>query len=789
MLCIPRIPHGETVGTINIEEAKAATAELQELVSSKKYQLDGENSFDDVLDRVCREFLKYSPYEEKENTAITQMIMSDRFIPAGSILSGLGAPGKVSLSNCYTTKIEDDSIEAIFEAQKRLARTYASRGGSGLDITVLRPSGDKVSNAAKTSTGAVSFMPLFSELTQTIGQGGRRGAMLISLDVRHPDTMKFIWSKARPEQVFGKDVLSGKTPDISGANISLKITDEFMRAVESEDEWEFSYPSMDDMERYNHEWDGDYDKWIAKGYELKCYYKVNARDIFNQICEANHLCGDPGIMFIDTMQRMDPAAGISDILKPMTTNPCGEQALPYWNNCLLGAMVLPQYVESPWSSNVFDVDLFFKDVRLATMFLDVMSTINQEKHPLKEQREADRFGRRIGLEFTGLADTFAMLGYKYGDKNSIQFAYDLTHDMLHYQIATSVELAERFGPCPALETKEARKAFISSPLIDGEFKGSWLLGAIEEHGLRNIGLNTIGPCGSISIMANNCSSGIEPVFALTYQRRTRLHEEPITCVHGPLLWVLTPDTDEDVIADKFNYVVAKDIPFTDRINVQAACQRNITQSISSTINLPGDASISDISDIFVSAWNNGLKGITVFRDGCKDGVLTTMDRKKVEVSDYAPVVKDLYDVEQAERHRVFWKGAKLYITVTIDEDGSPLEVFAKLPREAGINGGGVYSETAYYEKVSLWDSVTRLVSLLLRSGMPVNYILKQLDKSSFSMVDASAVLGRILRRYIPIEVGEDGEAMATRCPECGEKEYINEGGCGACRACGYSKCG
>lgn len=1128
------------------------------MVAQKKYCHPGESSFDDVIERVVREFTEVSKYTPEENKSIANLLRDGKLIPAGSILYGLGnTEVRCSLSNCYLIKIEEDSLEGIFEAQKKMSRTFALRGGVGLDLTILRPKLSAVNNAARTSSGAVSFMPLFSAVTQTVGQLNRRGASLISLDIRHPDALDFIWSKADPERVFGKDNLTGRVPDISGANISLKVTDDFMKAYENNEDWEFIFPDIEaDKELYNKEWDGNYDAWLKKGYPVKSFGKVPARQIFKDICEANWSCGDPGMLFIDRVQQEDPASVVHESLVPMGTNPCfsgdtliatsdgpvpikelvgkevtvfdgnewvqcdnfrvtgegqqllrihlsdgthldvtpyhtmyledgsklqakelkpgdrlehknvpcdspvqangaylkgfllaeghlangrpsltiyepkydcfealisstseiepgesyngmtnlgigfiptagrksytmqgltarkseelvlwcseykkrlpqevfqwdreskckflaglfdgdgtvmdnsngygyqlssiyyeflvdtlrlmksvsvygkislmkkamwknikgkdyycqdcwritvpqsysiemakqipfsrlkslaskvctygisfrygtvlgiepldgthtvycctvptthkvqtadgiitgqcGEQPLGYWNNCLLAALVLHKFVHDPWTDDArFDWDAFDSAVWDATFFLDMMSDINIDKHPLAEQRDADAFGKRIGLEFTGLADALAMLNIKYGSADSLQFCERLTRVMLVRQIYASGDLAERFGCCGAFEDVAARYRFIDSPFIKRLSLNPYDQRDIINHGLRNVGFNTVGPCGSISIMAGNCSSGIEPIFKFSYQRATRLSDTLINCIHGPALDHVKTNFSKyenmtlEEVRDSLNYVEADAVSPSDRIAVQAAIQKYISASISSTTNLPREASAEQMEGIYHEAWKAGLKGITVFRDGCKDGVLiskdssSSMKKEKQEDEDTldlpSVVIRDLLEVERARRHRVLWKGAKMYVIVSLDDDDTPVEVFAKLPREAGINGGGVYSEAVFNEKYALWETITRLVSLLLRSGIPLEYVIKQLDKGSYSLVDASAVIARILRTYLPGVEAEEAEIIEQElgavCSECGKKTYVYENGCGHCLSCGYTTCG
>jgi len=888
---------------ITRESAKMALEEhirFQESVSSKKYQIRDrkgrlqEHSFTDVRNRLCREFLKHSRFEKDENEQVCEMLQTGRFIPAGSILSGLGNEySKCSLSNCYLAKIESDSLEGIFEAQKKLARTYSYRGGSGIDITILRPAGDPVNNAAVSSSGAVSFMPLFSELTNTIGQNGRRGALMISMDIRHPDTRRFIWSKSKPEEIFGVDSLTGKTQDVFGANISLKVTDTFMQAVENDLDWTFVFPDRNritarvvnpstlqfypevfraldpqnddrieaeivykiisvDHENhcievqpdlpageelaalpkgqltfsvsrrrkkssgifdpvrsvYNVLWDGDYSRWEDFGLPLKAYATIKARDLLEEISASAWQSGDPGILYLDTTQNLTPGTFVDPLrLKPMSTNPCGEQSLGYWNNCLLGALVLHRYVANPYTKEArFDRDLFKSDIALTVSFMDTMSDLNQDKHPLTEHQEADRYGKRIGIEFTGLGDMLAMLNMRYGSEESISFLKEVLREKAIAEIEVSARIAQKLGCVPALEDRIARKRFLECPYITNLDLPKQLQKQILATGLRHTAFNTVGPSGSISIMSDNCTSGIEPVFLFSYTRETRLEAGRVfEFTHMPPLKWMVETNQEDLfgkytaldLKKKLNYVQADELDYMDRIRMQAAIQEFTDSSISSTINLPEDTPKEIIFQIYLQAWKHGLKGVTIFRNGCKKGVLGKKEDKK----DPEPTMRgqnpslferELEDIERAERHRVMWKGSKMYIIVSLDESGNPIEIFVKLPKEAGVTGDGIYNEQVFQEKYSLWETITRLASLLLRVGMPINRIITQLDRSSYNIIDAAAIIARILRHYVSLDMDDQtivAKGLGDPCPECGKHAYVPEGGCKICKACGFTTCG
>lgn len=743
------------------------------MVCLNKY---GHDNIKDVIEGV----INYCNIEDEEQK---ELLRSGKFIPAGSILSACNNPeATVSFSNCYLTKIEEDSMDGIFNAQKDLANTFKYRGGSGFDITILRPKNTKVNNAAKTSSGAVSFMPSFSEVGKVVGTNGRRAAMICTIDLRHPDSLDFIWCKAKPEDVFEADVFTGNLPDIASMNISLKIPDDFMRAVEEDRDWIFYFPDFETQrDLYNERWDGDYSKWEENGGLLKEYSRVKARDVLYQISEAAWMCGDPGVFFIDTAQRNTFGTYIDESLKPMSCNPCAEQTLSYWNNCLLGSFVLTKYL-----NDEFEWDEFNEDIKTATRLMNHFSDINENKHPLSKQRDADHFGKRIGIEFTGLGDVIAFQGMKYGDENSVKFCKNLSEMLLRVSLGESIEIAKENGPCEAMRNFESRKSFTDNAPFDLSTREKE---EILIYGLANCALLTVGPTGTLSIVSGNVSSGLEPIFRFFYKRLNRIDEKEYSFIHLPAANYMINNLDDfkgltlNQAKNKMNYLEAGEIDWYKRIDVQSALQKNIDSSISSTINLPSNCSKETIQEIYRTAWSKGIKGVTVFRDGCKTGVLSSTEDKK-EYKEQEIYEKELLDEEMATRHRVMWKNSKLYVNVSVDEEGNPIEVFTKLPKESGINGDSKFSLPVFNERNSNWDLISRLISLCLRYGISLEHIIEQLDKSSYSLVDAASIIKRVLSKYIPTS-----EEWFQVCPECGEKSYVFEGGCGKCQECSYSECG
>ena len=1433
---------------ITKEELKNSIQETENFISmitTNKYTQGDEKNLKDVINRICDVIHAYCTtevknfpvikdfpergdnfkdctyykffYNKEEQETMINLLKEGKFIPAGSILAGMNfnKTRRKSLSNCYIIPIEEDSIEGIFNCMRNAARTYSYRGGVGIDLTVLRPENAPVNNAADTSSGAVSFMPLISSVNATIGTNGRRAAMMISLDCRHPDLMKFIWSKVDPEAVFTKDYMtmdhtakrffdylkcnkenipsdlfselqqfasSGALPTVSTANISVKFSNTFMNRVASNDKhpWTFSFPDIEaDKDFYNKNWKGDYEDWKAKGGKIKEYntyqltitnnnynkfigkkledgtvlteeilldklnqyggnYKATLmnptpREIFTELAQAAWTRGDPGVLFWDHHLDWSNYPYLHSSLKPFTTNPCfsldtyvavadgrgpvtfrtlikegkdvpvytrnletgkfeiqmgrnpritrhnakmvrvhfdngsyldvtwdhtfplqdgcdvkaidlkpgdicfpmtrslmsydeiitkkdvpskkdhkywtiktetptirlehhlvykfyhpevnmyqsgfhihhrdgnqlnnhpdnlerltaeehiqhhvqenmigdnnparrfpeknifrnkewqqeirnkyhigakrsaltcerisekaqerwanadwaekmteqmsnrsiawwkanreerlkqweemmltridelkkttdlplvieqkgkcrqicvvrkcetcgKEYTVPYfkrdqsvcsiacsnrskerrlrtsennirryqekygkfwedtkeaqikivndlkfelqrtpklqefmeranflgvtsriygmahgfgtytnllkaaegtnhrvvevellpdadvanitvdnthvvytmtnfgegnpenyvlvrqcseisgynWAACNLGAHVLPKAIfDDKGDYNPFT---WAQNCIIATTLMNFVNDFNETMHPLKEQIEAEQFAKRIGIEFTGLADALSLMNLEYGSEEAIAFVRQLMGIKACAEIYQSTMLAHTYGPAPAcdpVKNKEGIDRLLESPymknILDVWNKNTWrvkdlvlsyykkyklagwsndLEARIREYGLRNVALNTVGPTGSLSILADNCSSGIEPVFSLFQKRTTRVGgTKTYTICHTPVARrLLAEGIDEitlDEIKEKYKIKEAHELDYHKRIAMQAAVQEFIDSSISSTVNLPNSCTPEDIVDVYLSAWKKGLKGITVFRDGCMNAVIETVDKKEEKVDKEKPRldldkieklikpavkehsdkfftaiaedrnlpwghVKEIKSDNNAVRHEVSWNGYKFYIIVTVDEvTGKPMEVFtSNLPYECAIDKEDQFNSTDYNEKISTWMGLTRIISIALRAGVDVKTVIKQLKKSSVYVGSMVAILARVLNKYtMENQVIESALKMVSdspekfrvqldTCPKCQERTLKREGGCVQCvnPECGYSKC-
>lgn len=545
----------------------------------KKYRYENED-FESWLDRVSG-----------GKQAYKELILYKFFLPAGRILSNRGLHNKgvkVTYSNCYVQEPPEDNIESIFDCAKEIARTFSYGGGVGIDISKLSPRGAKVNNTAKETSGAVSFMDLYSMVTGLIGQRGRRGALMISLDCKHPDLEEFIDIKTDLNKV-------------TKANISVKITDDFMNAVIDNQEYELEFIREETGER------------ITK--------TVDAAKVFHKLCENNWNFAEPGMLFWDNISNYNLLSN-NDEFEYAGTNPCAEEPLPAGGSCLLGSINLSAFVKNPFTENAtVDYHELKKTVKQAVAFLNEILDEGLPLHPLAKQRETVRDWRQIGLGIMGLADMLIKLGMTYGHPTTISFCENLADFIAEYAIIASTELAKEYGAYPKFDERVMETEFFKA---NSEHMSTETLQHIMEYGLRNSQLLTIAPTGTLSTMLG-ISGGIEPIFSNSYTRKTEsLHGEDVLYkVYTPIVeqyMKANHITDEADLPEYF--VTSADIKPDHRIGMQAAFQRHIDASISSTINLPNSATVEDVENIYKSAWTMGLKGVTIYRAGCaREGIL------------------------------------------------------------------------------------------------------------------------------------------------------------------------
>jgi len=713
--------------------------------------------------------------------------------------------------NCYVIPIKDDSIESIFEWMKEAARTYSLGGGVGVDISGLRPAGAPVNNAARTSTGSISFMELMSLTTGTIGQSGRRGALMITIADNHPDVMEFTKIKRNMNKV-------------RYANISVRISDAFMRAVEADDDWALTFD----------------------GPRVNMRRTVKAREVWKELIYGARNHAEPGVIFWDAMKRWSPSE--YNGMNVVTTNPCAEISLEPYGCCCLGNLSLGEFVLDEFSPQAqVDWPHLEHALRLATRFLDDVLDYNAEKHPLAAQREASLYSRRIGVGFTGLGDMLCKLRLKY-DTGEAVAAVDRMFDRIKNIVYDeSVNLAIEKGTFPGYDREQHLKgAFLQT--LDPT-----VLARIREHGLRNVAVLTVPPVGSGAALAGT-TSGIEPIFDLGYARRSESLSQETFTVYHPLVRAYMQRlgiTREEDLPEFF--VTAHEIKPEMRVQMQAAIQKHIDHSISSTVNCPADTSEERVAEIYFLAWKMGCKGITVYRADSRENILTAgTSRSQKAAGIAAPAAHDAPapaaqtagaaaeavhprarpKVTTGRTERIETPRGRIYVTINEDDRGV-CEVFVQsLDVEA--------------------DATGRMASLALRTGADPRDVIEQLwrvqsrevaiDRSSDGTVvrittvaqGVALALGRALYgpafrpdqvfpmadrlpqprganghtnghanghglpapAAAPVPVAQEGLVVEVQqplltfagvCPDCGSS-LIYENGCSHCRSCGYSKC-
>lgn len=740
----------------------------------KKYRHNNE-TFDQWLDRVSGGY-----------SDVRRLIEEKKFLFGGRILAnrGLNNSGvKSTLSNCYVLSV-DDSIESIYKCCSDIARTYSYGGGVGIDISKLRPAGAFVNNSAKSTSGAVSFMKTFDVVTGTICQNGRRGALMISIDINHPDVEEFIDIKANTDQ-------------ITNANISVRVSDEFMRAVESDSDYILKWPCDLNLSKFSKEYlDVPYDTLTYiedhTNNNTVCYIKkVKAKQLFQKLAENNWNYAEPGVLYwdrIDHWNMMDK----NDEFQYAGVNPCAEEPLTDGSACLLGSMNIAAYV----NNGNFDSDIFERDVKIAINALNDALREGAPLHPLQIQRDSAEQWRAIGLGMFDLAGALAKLHIVYGSEKAVLAAEEITRIMLVSAFEQSCELNPENIPFDNLFESEFYQKQIL-PHLSGKYKGRYPF---------NSQLLTIAPTGTLSTMLNAFSGGAEPAFALSYTRTTKsLHNEDVTYeVHPKLVadYMAEYNCTFDQLPSEF--ISSDKLNWKQRIDMQAALQTNIDASISSTVNLDENVTVEEVYDLYMYAWKKGLKGVTIFRRNCARAAILN-DRPQKE----APKELQRGEIIKAGDNciglkRTLMTGCgSLHLQAFFNpETGELLETYLSKGSQGGCN--------------NFMIGLSRMMSLAARGGIKIESILDQLKSCGTcpSYAVRKATKGDVsLGSCCPTAVGNALKDMhkevleriqccepvksekqeeitvdtKNKCPECGaELEF--SGGCNSCPSCGYSRC-
>ncbi|MCR9221717.1 MAG: adenosylcobalamin-dependent ribonucleoside-diphosphate reductase [Alphaproteobacteria bacterium] len=730
--------------------------------------------------RVAAALAEAETEPERWRPVFEEALADFRFMPAGRILAGAGADREVTLFNCFVMGAIPDNMAGIFDALKEAALTLQQGGGIGYDFSTLRPRGAPVAGVGSDASGPISFMEVWDAMCRTIMSAGyRRGAMMGVLRCDHPDVEAFIDAKAEPGR-------------LTNFNMSVLATDAFMEAVAADAPWDLVFAG-------------------------RTHRTVRARDLWDRIMRSTYDHAEPGVIFIDRINARNNLAYCEEIA---ATNPCGEQPLPPYGACLLGSVNLARFVDDPFGeAAALDEAALARTVETAVRMLD--DAIEVSRFPLESQRAEAQAKRRVGLGVTGLADAFLMLRVRYGSADSVALTERWLGLVQRTAYLASSRLAREKGSFPLFD----RETYLASETVralDAEVRE-----AIARDGMRNGLVTSIAPTGTISLVAENVSSGVEPVFSFRAKRSvlapngSRETHEVVDYAYRLYRERFGPEAE---VPDYF--VDAQTLAPDDHLAIQAAAQRHVDSSISKTINLPADISFEAFKDVYAKAYAMGCKGCTTYRPNAVTGAVLSVDDAPAEARDAAPEAADadadepgeasvVYMSEPLDRpqalegrtYKLRWPESDhaIYITLNDIEEGGrrrPFEVF--------INSKNM-------EHYAWTVALTRMISAVFRRGGDVAFVVEELKavfdpRGGYWMAgkyvpSLLAAIGEVIERHM-VEIGflKDGErpalgdparrqALAGRsggaaqCPRCGEAGLLREEGCDVCPSCGWSRCG
>ncbi|CUH45592.1 adenosylcobalamin-dependent ribonucleoside-diphosphate reductase [Ruegeria atlantica] len=755
-------------------------APIAEQIWDMKYrfkQADGtpiDQTVEDSWRRIARDLAQVEKDPAHWEQKFFEALEDFKYLPAGRITAGAGTARRVTLFNCFVMGTVPDSMGGIFDMLKEAALTMQQGGGIGYDFSTIRPRGADVHGVAADASGPLSFMDVWDAMCRTImSAGSRRGAMMATMRCDHPDIEQFITAKSDPAR-------------LRMFNMSVLVTDPFMEAVKADGPWELVF---DD----------------------KVYHTVQARDLWNKIMQATYDYAEPGVIFID---RINKANNLSYAETIAATNPCGEQPLPPYGACLLGSINLARLVAEPFEDAAHLNEAALQEL-VATAVRMMDNVVDASKFPLPEQAAEAQAKRRIGLGVTGLADALLMLGLRYGSDEGARQTELWLKAIARAAYLASVDLAKEKGAFPLFDAEKYLESGTMQQMDDD------VSDAIREHGIRNALLTSIAPTGTISLYAGNVSSGIEPVFAYAYTRKvlqkdgSRTEEEVVD--YAVQMW-------RDKFGDKElpdYFVNAQTLSPSDHVKMQAAAQKWIDSSISKTINCPEDISFDAFKDVYMQAWDQGCKGCTTYRPNDVTGSVLTVSESEDKApgeSASAPHEIDggdvIYMSEPLDRpqslegstYKLKWPDSEHAIYLTINDiviggRRRPFEVF--------INSKNM-------EHYAWTLALTRMISAVFRRGGDVSFVVEELkavfDPRGGAWVQGKyipsilAAIGGVIEQHM-INIGFlEGEGMALKsdpqaqvvnmdaprgkaCPSCGQYDMVMIEGCMTCRSCGHSKCG
>lgn len=800
-----------------------------------------EKSPDEMHWRIANEIARIENKYENPMTAQEVFDLLDHFryiVPSGSPMTGIGNDYQIaSLSNCFVIGMDGkaDSYGGIIRIDEEQVQLMKRRGGVGHDLSHIRPKGSPVKNSALTSTGLVPFMERYSNSTREVAQDGRRGALMLSVSIKHPDAESFIDAK----------MTEGK---VTGANVSVKIDDDFMKAVTEQKPYLQKYPIDSETPLYSKE--------------------IDANSLWNKIIHNAWKSAEPGVLFWDTIQRESIPDCYADLgFETVSTNPCGEIPLCPYDSCRLIAINLFSYVVNPFTAEAyFDHELFKEHVRKTQRIMDDIIDLELEKIEAIQQKiesdpESDEvkgaertlwqkihrkssMGRRTGVGITAEGDMLAAMGLRYGSEEATAFSEEVHKTLALAAYASSVNLAKERGAFEIFDIKREEKNPFINRLKEADAE---LYENMTKYGRRNIACLTIAPTGTVSIMTQT-TSGIEPVFMPVYKRRRKVNpndpevhvdftdengdtfEEYIVYHHKFVEWMKKEgiDTNKKYSQVEIDNIVARspyakatsnDIDWVAKVQMQGRIQKWVDHSISVTINLPNNVDEKLVNELYVTAWKCGCKGCTVYRDGSRAGVLVSTESKKEEkkseemkptITEVRPIVLEA-DVVRFQNNKEKWvafigllngEPYEIFTGQQDDEDGIPLPknvthgIIIKHTNEDGTKRYDFQFENKIGYKTTIeglserfnpefWN-YAKLISGVLRYKMPIEQVIKlisSLELASDNINTWKNGVERALKRYI-----KDGTSTAEKCPNC-KQQLIFEEGCLHCPSCGYSKCG
>lgn len=727
-----------------------------------------------------------------------------KFLPAGRITSGAGSGRAVTLFNCYVMGEIPDSLPGIFNMLKEAAITMQQGGGIGYDFSTLRPKGSPVKKVDADASGPLSFMDVWDAMCRTImSAGSRRGAMMATMRCDHPDIEDFITAKMDSNR-------------LRMFNVSVLATDAFMKAVENDYDWPLVHktPPGTSSEFYTEE--GSQPQMLPNGevvfdHDTAPYIHkiVKAKDLWNSIMLSTFNQAEPGVLFIDTINKMN---NLWYVEKISATNPCGEQPLPPYGACLLGSINLTKVVDNPFTDYTnINVALLQHLTKVAVRMLD--SVIDISLFPLPEQKEEALKKRRMGLGITGLANMLFMCRLTYGSDESAEFVKSVMSVITIAAYEESIQLAKLYGPCPVTETLEQRREFCKSGFMKQMPKE--IHDGVMDYGIRNALLTSIAPTGTISLYAGNVSSGVEPVFAKTFTRKV-LEDDGVTKReervedYGIKLYrefLEKNDLPEDDSPKHFT--TAQTLHPLEHLKMQTAVQIWIDSSISKTINCPEDISFDDFKEVYMEAWLNGCKGCTTYRPNSVTGSVLSVESEPKEEPVPVLEVEPVDHTGPIPRHKILsgqtyklkWNDNNFYVTINnyVCESGDtiPFEIF--------IN-------TQDMSQFQWTVALTRMMSSVFRRGGNVGFVVEDLksimDPNGGAWVEGKyvpsfiALLGLTIEQHLKDLKGVDDvykevvrvvenipTTKPTQCPSCKGYNTHLASGCAVCTDCGHSKCG